>query len=152
MPDHQVWSQEGVNTVGPTVFTPFWDQTWWDKCTWRAPSSNTINDIHDHPGTKQSGVKVDIRLILMQDLPSTWTGSEQRDITHHQSAWFLEDPSSKCPSEAIRAVYGYPICWGGYVPFHACKSNSSGWAQDLVLSPLKPIYGILVPMRSPTSA
>jgi len=47
---------------------------------------NTINDIHDHPGTKQSGVKVNIRLILMQDLPSTWTGSEQWDITHHQSA------------------------------------------------------------------
>jgi len=34
-----------------------------------SPSGNTINDIHDHPGVKQSGVKVEIELILMQDLP-----------------------------------------------------------------------------------
>ena len=33
-----------------------WGQTWWDKYTWWAPSSNTINDIHDHPGDgDQSG-------------------------------------------------------------------------------------------------
>ena len=34
-----------------------------------APSGNTINDIHDYPGAKQSGVKVEIELIFMQDLP-----------------------------------------------------------------------------------
>ena len=37
--------------------------------TWRAPSGNAINDIHNHQGAKQLEVKVDIELILMQDLP-----------------------------------------------------------------------------------
>jgi len=37
----------------------------------------------------------------------TWTGSEQWDITHHQFACFLEDPSAKCQSEAIGLVYEY---------------------------------------------
>jgi len=45
-----------------------WGQTWWDKCTWRVPSGNAINDIHDHPGAKQLGVKDDIGLIPMQNL------------------------------------------------------------------------------------
>ena len=31
-----------------------WGQTWW------APSGNTINDIHDHSGAKQLGVKVEM--------------------------------------------------------------------------------------------
>jgi len=30
---------------------------------------NTSNDIHDHPGAKQIGMKVEIGLILMWDLP-----------------------------------------------------------------------------------
>ena len=32
-------------------------------------SGNSTNDIHDNPGAKQLGVKVEIGLILMQDLP-----------------------------------------------------------------------------------
>ena len=43
-------------------------QTWWDKCL-ESPSGNAINDIHNHQGAKQLEVKVDIELILMQDLP-----------------------------------------------------------------------------------
>jgi len=39
---------------------------------------------------KQLGVKVEIELILMQDLLYTWNGSEQWDITHHQCAVFLK--------------------------------------------------------------
>ena len=72
-----------------------------------SPSGNTINDIHDHSGAQQLGVKVDNGLDLMQGLPSAWTGSEQWDITHHQCACFLEYPSAKCPSEAIGAAYKY---------------------------------------------
>ena len=85
----------------------FWGQTWWDKCAWKVPSANTINDIHDHPGAKHSGVKVDSGLILIQDLPSTWTGSDQWDIAHHLFACFLEDPRAKCSSESIGPVYEY---------------------------------------------
>jgi len=33
-------------------------KTWWDKYMWRATISNTINDIHDHPETEQSGCKI----------------------------------------------------------------------------------------------
>jgi len=43
----------------------------------------------------------------MQDLPSTWTESEQWDITYHQCACFPEDPSAKCLSEGIRVAYKY---------------------------------------------
>ena len=32
-------------------------QTWWGSHTWRAPSGNTINDIHDPPQAQQSEVK-----------------------------------------------------------------------------------------------
>ena len=46
-----------------------WGQTWWDECTWRSPSGNTINDIHDHPEAKQLGVKMEIGLILIQTSP-----------------------------------------------------------------------------------
>jgi len=68
-----------------------WRQTWWDKCAWRTSSGDTINDIHDHPREKQSGIKMDTGLILMQDPPSTWNGSEQWEITHHQYAcWRLK--------------------------------------------------------------
>jgi len=51
---------------------------------------------------KAIGVKVELGLILMQDLPSTWTGPEQWDITHHQGA---EGLSAKCLSDAIGVVY-----------------------------------------------
>jgi len=69
------------------------------------------HDIHEHSGAKQSGVKVDNGLILMQDLASTWIGPEQWDITHHHCACFLEDLSE----------YHYPpprlclvcVCGGG---------------------------------------
>jgi len=64
-----------------------WGRTWWGTCTWRAPSGNTTKDIQDR--AKQSAVKVD-GLLLMQDLPSTWTGSGHWDNTHHQCACFLE--------------------------------------------------------------
>jgi len=40
-----------------------------DKCTWKAPAGNTINDIHDHPGVKHLGVKVELGLIDLWDLP-----------------------------------------------------------------------------------
>jgi len=65
------------------------------------------HDIHEHSRAKQSGVKLDNGLILMQDLASTRIGSEQWDITHHQCACFLEDLSAKCLPEASRAVYEY---------------------------------------------
>jgi len=35
---------------------------------WQYVSGNTVNDIHEHTGAKQLGVKVGIVLILMQDL------------------------------------------------------------------------------------
>ena len=35
----------------------------------QSPHGNTINNIHDYIGAKQSGVKKEIGLILMQDLP-----------------------------------------------------------------------------------
>ena len=72
-----------------------------------SPSSSTINDIHDHSGAKQSGVKVDNGLILVQDLPTNWTGSEQWDTILHQCACFLEDSNAKCLSEAIKVVNEY---------------------------------------------
>jgi len=56
---------------------------------------------HDHSGAKQSGVKVDNGLILMQDLPQL---AKQWDITHHLCVCFLEDPRVKCSPEAIGAV------------------------------------------------
>ena len=34
-----------------------------------SPSGNTFNEIHDHPGAKQFGVKIVIKLIFMQELP-----------------------------------------------------------------------------------
>ena len=33
-------------------------QTWWGPHTWRDPSGNTVNDIHDPPQAQQSEVKV----------------------------------------------------------------------------------------------
>jgi len=44
--------------------TPFQQQSllrgkiWWSKHTWRTPSANTINDIHNYPETKQLGFKM----------------------------------------------------------------------------------------------
>ena len=32
-------------------------QTWWGPHTWRDPSGNTVNDIHDPPQAQQSEVK-----------------------------------------------------------------------------------------------
>ena len=32
-------------------------QTWWGPHTWRDPSGNTVNDIHDTPQGQQSEVK-----------------------------------------------------------------------------------------------
>ena len=32
-------------------------QTWWGAHTWRNPSGNTVNDIHDPPQAQQSEVK-----------------------------------------------------------------------------------------------
>ena len=32
-------------------------QTWWGSHTWRDPSGNTVNDIHDPPQAQQSEVK-----------------------------------------------------------------------------------------------
>ena len=46
------------------------------------PSANTINTIHDHLGVKQLEVNVEIALIVMQDLPLTWAGSEH-EVGHH---------------------------------------------------------------------
>jgi len=68
----------------PCLQVLLWDQIWWEKCTWKTPSANTINDIHGHLGVKQLEVNVEIALIVKQDLPLTWTGSEQWDITYHQ--------------------------------------------------------------------
>jgi len=42
------------------------------------PSAKTVDDIHDHLGVKQLEVNVEIALIVKQDLPLTWTGSEHR--------------------------------------------------------------------------
>ena len=52
---------------------------------------------------------MDNGLILMQHLPSTWTGSEQWDITHHQCTCFRfhEDLNAEYPPEAIGVVYEY---------------------------------------------
>ena len=33
------------------------DQTWWGSHTWRDPSGNTVNDIHDPPQAQKSEVK-----------------------------------------------------------------------------------------------
>ena len=43
-------------------------QTWWGSHTWRAPSGNTVNDIHDplKPSNRRS--KVDVCRILTQEL------------------------------------------------------------------------------------
>ena len=77
----------------PTTFTPLGGTS--------TPSGNTINDIHKNPEAKQLGVKVDIGLILMQNLSKTWTGSEQWHIIHHQCACFLDDLSANNPSTCI---------------------------------------------------
>ena len=47
----------------------FWDQTWWGKHTWGAPSGNTFNNIHDHPRSQAIWGQIVIKLIFMQDLP-----------------------------------------------------------------------------------
>ena len=94
--------------------------TWWDKCTWRSPSSNTINDIHDHPEAKQLGGQ-------SRDWTDSHAGpplnldwiSEQWDIKHHRVCTFSWRPECQMP------VWGHqsnlwillnPICWGAVPP------------------------------------
>ena len=43
--------------------------TWWGLHTWRAPSGNTVNDIHDSHKPSNRKSKVDVCRILAQDLP-----------------------------------------------------------------------------------
>ena len=63
------------------------------------------------------GVKVELRLIFMQDpkLGEWW------HITRHRCACFLQNQSAKCPSGAINwRVYEshYPKYQGGYASFN----------------------------------
>ena len=44
-------------------------QTWWGSHTSRAPSGNTVNDIHDPPQAQQLEVIVDVSRIFAQDFP-----------------------------------------------------------------------------------
>ena len=47
------------------------------------------------------GAKVEIRPILMLDLPKLGPGSEWCHITYQQYACFLEDQRAKCPSRSL---------------------------------------------------
>ena len=51
----------------PTAFAPLGPDLV-GRVHMQSPHGNTINNIHDYPGAKQSGVKKEIGLILMQDL------------------------------------------------------------------------------------
>ena len=63
-------------------------QTWWGPHTWRDPSGNTVNDIHD---PTSSAIGLDVSLIFAQHFPKL--GPDLTDGTctlHHQFACFLE--------------------------------------------------------------
>ena len=97
-----------------------WGQTWWDKCTWRAPSGNTINDIHDHLGAKKSGSKWTLDWFSCRTSPQL--GLDLSSGTSHTISvhLFIKDPSAKCLRMSLN-----PIHWGGRAPFHPCKWRSA---------------------------
>ena len=72
-----------------------WGQTWWDKHTWRAPSGNTINDIHD-----LSGANIDHFLMMSRICrsliitPRSWLGRQH--VLSKCITFYGENPTSAC--------------------------------------------------------
>ena len=58
-------------------------QTWWGSHTWRAPSGNTVSDIHDPPQAQQLEVTVDVSRILAQDLTKLGPAGTSYTINLH---------------------------------------------------------------------
>ena len=71
-------------------------QTWWGRHTWRDPSGNTVNDIHDSHKPSNRRSKVDVSRTFAQHFP--WTRSDWWHTLHHQFACFLD---------ALGGVYEY---------------------------------------------
>ena len=51
-------------------------QTWWGPHTWRDPSGNTVNDIHDPPQGQKSEVKGGCQPDFRPAFPETWARSD----------------------------------------------------------------------------
>jgi len=104
-----------------------WSQTLWDKHTWRAPSGNTANDIHDH---RSQAIGSQTGLILKQDLPKTWTGSDQYMVHHTPSMCIFSWRHNEC--QVKRAswskfknpdVHRSAVWWGKVVAGHTAKTK-----------------------------
>jgi len=67
-------------------------QTWWGKHTWRPPSGNAVNYIHNQPEAKQLGAKYGSGPDFQLGPPKSWTGSQWWDMTHHQCTLLLRVP------------------------------------------------------------
>ena len=106
-----------------------WDQTWWDECAWRAPSGSTSNDIYDHLGAKQLGVKVWFGCRTSPKLGLDLSSGTSHTISVHV---FLR-PVCQMPvwgHQSCIWILLKPICWGICTPFHPCKPKGVHFAYE----------------------
>ena len=71
-PRQHIFMHSAHTTFVGTPLPQHWllsGQTWWGPRTWRDPSSNTVNDIHDPHKPSNRRSKVDVSRIFAQHFP-----------------------------------------------------------------------------------